>query len=467
MKIIHSENSALPAYERIVLTDGKKYPLHWHGNIEVIFVEKGSIRLAIRKRSYDVLEGEFAVINSSDHHAYHIGYSVKSTVLHIFSFSPIMVSSISKLRLNVSYIAKNEDIDRLELRNYLQSAMKGYIHECGAKSDYSDALTGSYVIQLLLNLQKTYIEKEDKGTTINVEYEHLFNNFMYNYDKNSVGEKTMGKFQLILDYLDKNFNDTGLTLTTLSEISSLSECYISELFTIIVGIKFKQYLNTLRINYALRLLSMSEITISGAAYDSGFETIRTFNSAFKRLKGVTPSEYINGLRGKNDVSGIITEIRNLCAENMKGAGIVSYFPGGCDIRLCDDPCGNRGKVFGIFASNESKTWTTFNVPMLFKAGKKYHISFDVYYLDDAKGNACFKNTIGTNLFYAETDGDAVAHSGCGTTGSTGDGWIHCDGEMCVSDKYVPGLYDKFSIFGNPANNVGVNYLLDNICCYEM
>lgn len=467
MKIIHRENSDLPEYERIVLTEGKKYPLHWHGNIEIIFVEKGSIRLAIRKRSYDVLEGEFAVINSCDHHAYHIGYSVRNAVLHIFSFSPLTVSSISKLRLNVSYIAKNVDIDKLELRSFLQGAMRGYIHESEAKTEYSDALTTSYVVQLLLNLQKTYIEKEDKGTTINVEYEHLFNNFMYNYEKNSVSEKTMSKFQLILDYLDKNFNDTGLTLTTLSGISSLSECYISELFTIIVGIKFKQYLNTLRINYALRLLSMSETTISGAAYDSGFETIRTFNSAFKRLKGVTPSEYINGLRGKNDVSGITTEIKNLGAENIKSTGIISYFPGGCDIRLSDDPDGKRGKVFGIFASNESKTWTTFNVPMLFKAGKRYHISFDVYYLDDAKGNACFKNTIGTNLFYAESDGDAVSHSGCGTCGSTGEGWIHSEGEMFVSENYIPGLYDKFSIFGNPANNVGVNYLLDNICCYEI
>ncbi|MBQ8759637.1 MAG: helix-turn-helix transcriptional regulator, partial [Clostridia bacterium] len=303
----------------------------------------------------------------------------------------------------------------------------------------------------------------DLGTTVNVEYEHLFGNFMYNYGRCSVSEKTMGKFQLILDYLDKNFTDSGLTLTTLSEISSLSECYISELFTIILGIKFKQHLNTLRINYALRLLSMSDVTISGAAYESGFETIRTFNSAFKRLKGVTPSEYLDGVKGKDTGAGIVTGIKNLRAESVDKS--VSYFPGGCDIRILDDPCGKRGKVFGLYANTKNKAWTTFNVGMLFKAGKTYRVSFDVYPLDDADGNDCTSNTIGTNLFYPEGDGEARAHAGCGVSASTGDGWLHCESDMQVSEAYVPGLYDKFSIFGNPANDVGINFLLDNICCY--
>ena len=462
MKIIRKEDELQFECCSFELSDGEKEPLHWHGNIEIIYVDEGSIRLAIRKRSYDVKKGEFAFINSCDHHAYHKGYLNGVTRLKIFSFNPVFVNSISKLKLNVSYIAHNEDIDKLNIRPFIMNAISGLDNENSADGKYSDALTGAYLIQLILNLQKTYMDREDLGTTVNVEYEHLFNNYMYNYVQSPVSEKTMGKFQLILDYLDKNFSDTGITLTTLSEISSLSECYISELFTIILGIKFKQYLNTLRINYALQLLSMSDVTISGAAYESGFETIRTFNSAFKRMKGVTPSEYLNAVKGKESGAGIVTEIKKLCVEN---SSYTAYFPGGCDICLTDDPEGKRGKVFGLYANSKNKTWTTFNVGMLFKAGKKYKISFDVYHLDDANGNTCRKNTIGINLFYPESDGEAKAHSGGGVSTSTGDGWEHCECEMVVSEQYIPGLFDKFSIFGNPKIDVGVNFLLDNISCY--
>ena len=447
------------------LHDGEKEPLHWHGNIEIIYVESGCIRLAIRKRSYDVKMGEFAFINSCDHHAYHKGYTLDKTVLKIFSFNPVVVSSVSKLRLNVSYIAQNEDIDKLNIRPFINNAMDGLYSEYNSQGEYSDALMGAYITQLMLNLQKTYAEKEDLGTTVNVEYEHLFNNFMYNYSKTTVSEKTMGKFQLILDYLEKNFNDSSITLTRLSEISSLSECYISELFSLVMGIKFKQYLNTLRINYALQLLSMSDVTISGAAYESGFETIRTFNSAFKRLKGVTPSEYLDGVKGKETETGIVTSIKHLRAVDDDGG--ISYFPGGCNIIITDDPEGKRGKVFGMYCNTKNKTWTTFNVGMLFKAGRSYKISFDAYHLDDANCNACERNTIGINMFYPESDGESKAHSGGSISTSTGDGWVHCECVMTVSEGYIPGLFDKFSIFGNPKNDVGVNFLLDDISCIAL
>ena len=461
MKVLHSGEQALFEHKTEILKTGEKCPLHWHSASELIYVEKGSLRLAIRKRTYDVLEGEFAFINSCDYHAYRNGYKSSESVLQVYSFSKAYINTISGLLLGFSYIASNDAIEKLGIRQCINNALCGLETERKTSSQYSDALNASYFIQLILNLQKTYKEtEEDKGTTINVEYQRLFNNFMYNYEKSPVSEKTMSKFQLILDYIENNFNDTELTLTRLAEISGLSECYISELFTIIVGIKFKQYLNTLRINYALQLLWMSDIAISAAAYESGFETIRTFNSAFKRLKGVTPTEYINGVRGKSKNGGIVTMIDNLTGESCD----VEYFGSCCDILLVDDPEGKRGKVFMISANDDNKCWTSFNVSMLFKAGKRYRVSFDAYQLFDAKGDKCIKNTIGSNLFYPEDGGEATAHCGGVVSCTTGDGWHHLECEMTVSEKYVPGLYDKFSVFGNPANDVSVNFLLDKICC---
>jgi LacI family transcriptional regulator len=57
---------------------------------------------------------------------------------------------------------------------------------------------------------------------------------------------------------------------------------------------FKDYINQLRIVDALALISEGK-SITEAALESGFTTIRTFNRAFKRIHGVSPRQYISAL----------------------------------------------------------------------------------------------------------------------------------------------------------------------------
>jgi len=54
---------------------------------------------------------------------------------------------------------------------------------------------------------------------------------------------------------------------------------------------FKTYLLNVRIGYACRLLTDASKNISEIAYDSGFENLSNFNRQFKKIKGVTPSQF--------------------------------------------------------------------------------------------------------------------------------------------------------------------------------
>ena len=60
------------------------------------------------------------------------------------------------------------------------------------------------------------------------------------------------------------------------------------------GKDFKAYLDTMRINQAAKLLKNTSERITLIAMKCGYDNIRTFNSAFKRITGVTPREYRNG-----------------------------------------------------------------------------------------------------------------------------------------------------------------------------
>ena len=54
---------------------------------------------------------------------------------------------------------------------------------------------------------------------------------------------------------------------------------------------FVEYLNTIRIGHVCKLLADSDENVVNIAYECGFNNLANFNRQFKRLKGMSPSEY--------------------------------------------------------------------------------------------------------------------------------------------------------------------------------
>jgi AraC-like DNA-binding protein len=60
------------------------------------------------------------------------------------------------------------------------------------------------------------------------------------------------------------------------------------------GYNFKEYINKYRILHAKEMLSdpkFSALSIAAIAYDCGFNSLSSFNSAFKKITGKTPSSF--------------------------------------------------------------------------------------------------------------------------------------------------------------------------------
>lgn len=73
----------------------------------------------------------------------------------------------------------------------------------------------------------------------------------------------------------------------------LSKSSVSHIFSNNLSINFCDYMNSLRLSDAVKLLKNKEFSITEISFMSGFSTIRTFNRAFKRKYGITPTEYRN------------------------------------------------------------------------------------------------------------------------------------------------------------------------------
>ena len=55
---------------------------------------------------------------------------------------------------------------------------------------------------------------------------------------------------------------------------------------------FHTVLNEIRIGHACKLLIEGRMSITGVAYESGFNNISNFNEQIKKIKGISPSQYI-------------------------------------------------------------------------------------------------------------------------------------------------------------------------------
>ncbi len=94
----------------------------------------------------------------------------------------------------------------------------------------------------------------------------------------------------VVNYCTKNFSKE-LSLSILENELHISKYYISHLFSNKLQVRFNDYINSLRISEACRRLRRTDDTVTEISEAVGFGTLRTFNRAFTKQMGMSPSEY--------------------------------------------------------------------------------------------------------------------------------------------------------------------------------
>jgi len=112
-----------------------------------------------------------------------------------------------------------------------------------------------------------------------------------NYKKNFINLEQC-HVDLILSFLNKNYKNE-LDISTLAEHVNLSYSYARKIFKEKTGKNIVDYLHTLRIAEAKRLLLQSDMIIADIALNVGYNNIHSFNRCFKKYEGITAGEFRN------------------------------------------------------------------------------------------------------------------------------------------------------------------------------
>lgn len=92
----------------------------------------------------------------------------------------------------------------------------------------------------------------------------------------------------LAEYIEKNYTDVNINITTAAERFNLNPAYASRKFKQQYGTGIMERTNELRIEKAKKLIAMGE-TIAGTANLVGYGSAITMRRAFKRYEGCTPS----------------------------------------------------------------------------------------------------------------------------------------------------------------------------------
>lgn len=94
----------------------------------------------------------------------------------------------------------------------------------------------------------------------------------------------------IVRYMQEHLSEE-ISLTVLAEEFHLSAQYISQLFKNEIGVNFLTYLTSIRMEQARKLLLSTSLSIAEISGKTGYSDYRVFTKVFKKIEGVTPSQY--------------------------------------------------------------------------------------------------------------------------------------------------------------------------------
>lgn len=94
-----------------------------------------------------------------------------------------------------------------------------------------------------------------------------------------------------MDYIGQHYHDPNITVGEIAQHLGLSEGHLSHTFKKETDYTLLNYLTRYRIHKAMELLRDCRLKVYEVAEQVGYKDITYFSSTFKKLVGVSPSEY--------------------------------------------------------------------------------------------------------------------------------------------------------------------------------
>lgn len=237
---------------------------HFHQNLEMLIVIDGSCRYTVGNQNFDLRSGDGILILPFQVHHFTIG---ANSSVRCLTFSELLILTLAKRfekkKLNPPVFRLSENTTTY----FLSSLSALFGEKCGPNPHLPVAMRLKlkgllYLIGGEIIEQTTLV---DMGSADMLEMD-------------------------IVNYISDNYKN-DISLHDIANIKGYNYQYLSRVFNKTFGINFKTMLNWYRANRALELLRDTSLSPTEIAFESGFQSIRSFNHVFINSFGKSPKEF--------------------------------------------------------------------------------------------------------------------------------------------------------------------------------
>lgn len=253
-------------------------PLHWHNDMEIIYIKKGRGRITVDLMPFSVQDGDIVIVPPGQLHSIEQFEDCSMEYENII-FQPSMLIP-----------GQNDDCSKQFLLPLVQGQLL-FPNYFSPDSPLYPAL--SSCLGAMDEICKTF----PNGYQLAVKGQ-LFLFFYALISSGDVppprtGSKSLDRLKEILKYVESRYNEK-IPISDAARICGFSESHFMKFFRSSMGISFTDYLNEYRLTMAARMLLSSSDSIAAIAGETGFENLSYFNRRFKKKYGCTPSEFRSG-----------------------------------------------------------------------------------------------------------------------------------------------------------------------------
>ncbi len=252
-----------------MLTKSDNYysPLHWHGHLEIIYIQKGKMAAYINDRKYMLKEDDMLVVGSKELHSTRTWGETDYLLLQI----------------PTEYLSRVlNQVPLLQFQEYFPSITR------------NDSQSG--LCHCLLALAETYLNKED-GYLLHfssVVYEFLY--LLYKNHSHRISPQAkerenhnFERMEVIIAYVKANYKE-DISLNDAAKLINVSPEHFCRLFKKHTGQTFLEYVNAIRLIHFHQELLSTDYNINELMERSGITNYKVFIRSFKETYGTTPGK---------------------------------------------------------------------------------------------------------------------------------------------------------------------------------
>lgn len=254
----------------ISFTSFEEYPLHKHLRIEMNYVRKGGCIIQTDQENSYFREGELMIICSDIRHSFQAGHS-GCTLLQL-EFTPELFNNFTRSMTDerglewvpCDIFTTTDKLIKIVDNIPVMRAVQRIVNEMNTRNKYYQHLVVMYYAELMILIYR-YMNESYIPMCNNADMTNAINYIRVNYMKD-------------------------ISVKQIADQTDVGERFLRKLFARHMNISPLGYLNQIRINKAIELLRVTEMSVKEVCFQCGFKSSQYFSKIFKQQVGVPPKE---------------------------------------------------------------------------------------------------------------------------------------------------------------------------------